>query len=340
MKNVTASEIARTLDVAGAQAMYDASARKLVSQKAVLAYILKSTMDEFASVPVKQIAEELIEGSPRISEAAVHQDSPDAAQGDAPEERARLSGSDQVRGVAGEDVSIREGTVRYDIRFAARVPGDGERIEIIVNIEIQNRDTPGYPIPKRGIYYGARLISAQRGIIFKDQEYGKIKKVVSIWICESTSISRSDAINEYRFLEKRRRGTYQEDERNYDLMRVIVMRLGARGENSEDDAIRLLSKIFSVERTAEDKKVVLSEEFHIDVTEKISQEVSRMCNLSTGILDRGRAEGRAEGRLEGILETLFGLVEDGILSVEAAAQRAGMEPSVFEEKYKEYCKFV
>ena len=38
-----------------------------------------------------------------------------------------------------------------------------------------------------------------------------------------------------------------------------------------------------------------------------------MCNLSTGILDRGRAEGRAEGRLEGILETLFGLVEDGIL---------------------------
>ncbi len=170
--------------------------------------------------------------------------------------------------------------------------------------------------------------------------------MVSIWICENTSISRSDGINEYRFLEKQRRGTYQEDERNYDLMRVIVMRLGARGENSKDDAIRLLSKIFSVERTAEDKKAVLSEEFHIDVTEEISQEVSCMCNLSTGILDRGRvegrlegrAEGRVEGRLEGILETLFGLVEDGILSIDAAAQRAGMEPAVFEEKYKEYCK--
>ena len=71
-----------------------------------------------------------------------------------------------------------------------------------------------------------------------------------------------------------------------------------------------------------------------------------MCNLSTGILDRGRvegrlegrAEGRVEGRLEGILETLFGLVEDGILSIDAAAQRSGMEPAVFEEKYKEYCK--
>ena len=171
-----------------------------------------------------------------------------------------------------------------------------------------------------------------------------MKNVTASEIARTLDVAGAQAMNEYRFLEKRRRGTYQEDERNYDLMRVIVMRLGARGENSEDDAIRLLSKIFSVERTAEDKKVVLSEEFHIDVTEKISQEVSRMCNLSTGILDRGRAEGRvegrAEGRLEGILETLFGLVEDGILSVEAAAQRAGMEPSVFEEKYKEYCKFV
>ena len=163
-----------------------------------------------------------------------------------------------------------------------------------------------------------------------------MKNLTESEIARTLDVAGAQAMNEYRFLEKRRRGTYQEDERNYDLMRVIVMRLGARGENSEDDAIRLLSKIFSVERTAEDKKVVLSEEFHIDVTEKISQEVSRMCNLSTGILDRGRAE----GRLEGILETLFGLVEDGILSVEAAAQRAGMEPSVFEEKYKEYCKFV
>ena len=52
---------------------------------------------------------------------------------------------------------------------------------------MQMKDTPGYPIPKRGIYYGSRLISAQRGTVFKNQEYGKIKKVVSIWICQSIS---------------------------------------------------------------------------------------------------------------------------------------------------------
>ena len=127
-------------------------------------------------------------------------------------------------------------------------------MEIIVNIEIQNNDTPGYAIPRRGIYYGSRLISAQRGVVFKDQEYDKIKKVVSIWICEDTAMKRSDTINEYRVAERCRRGDYQEPPEDYDLMRVVVMRLGIQGEKSEDDAIRLLSKIFSPTRSAKEKK--------------------------------------------------------------------------------------
>ena len=155
------------------------------------AYILKSTMDEFADIPVKQIAEELIEGSPLVSETAVFQDTPD--------KDGKMNGSSRVQEMATEDVSVLEGTVRYDIRFVVRVPGINERIEIIVNIEIQNNDKPGYPIPKRGIYYGARMVSSQRGTLFRDQEYGKIKKVVSIWICENTAVSRSDSINEYSF---------------------------------------------------------------------------------------------------------------------------------------------
>ena len=143
------------------------------------AYILKSTMDEFADIPVKQIAEELIEGSPLVSETAVFQDTPD--------KDGKMNGSSRVQEMATEDVSVLEGTVRYDIRFVVRMPGINERIEIIVNIEIQNNDKPGYPIHKRGIYYGARMVSSQRGTLFRDQEYGKIKKVVSIWICENTA---------------------------------------------------------------------------------------------------------------------------------------------------------
>ena len=51
MSSLKDSEISQTLDVANAGARYDAAARKLVAQKPILAYILKSTMDEFADVP-------------------------------------------------------------------------------------------------------------------------------------------------------------------------------------------------------------------------------------------------------------------------------------------------
>ena len=89
----------------------------------------------------------------------------------------RLSGSDRVPAVSAEDTSIREGTVRYDIHFRVCVPGtERESVEIIMNVEVQNSDLPGYPIPKRAVYYVARLISAQRGEVFQDQEYEKIKK--------------------------------------------------------------------------------------------------------------------------------------------------------------------
>ena len=380
-----------------------------MSQKAILAYILKSTMEEFQNVSVKQIAEELIEGTPKVSTIAVHQDTPDAADysgvrdasdaadtsdisdvpGGSPDTtdaapagqeqtgQERMSGSDRVPVVSVENTSIREGTVWYDIHFKVCVPGvqqtapvpetEREPVEIVMNVEVQNSDLPGYPIPKRAVYYVARLISAQRGEVFKDQEYGKIKKAVSIWICLDTALKRSDTINEYRLQEIRRRGEYREEEKNYDLMRIFVLRLGDRGEESEDQVVRLLSGLLSAEKTAAEKKKMLSEEFYIDMTEEIDQEVSSMCNLSEGIFEkgiqagivrgraegmetgivRGRAEGMeagiAKGRAEGMeageaigrMKVLFGLVRNGTLTISMAAEAAAMEPSEFERQYNE-----
>ncbi len=335
MKILAGSEIAQTIDVTETvkyRRRYDAAAKKLVSQKAILAYILKSTMEEFQDVSVKQIAEELIEGTPKVSMIAVHQDTTDAPEDSedsavpdasvmldisytpdssdaadvapAGQERIgveRMSGSDRIPVGSVESTSIREGTVWYDIHFKVCVPGtEGEPVEVIVNVEVQNHDLPGYPIPKRAVYYVARLISAQRGEVFKDQEYGKIKKAVSIWICPDTALKRSDTINEYRFQEICRRGEYREEEQNYDLMRIFVLRLGDRGEESEDQAVRLLSGLLSAEKTAAEKKEMLSEEFYIDMTEEIDQEVSRMCNLSEGIFEKGIQAGIARGMETGI----------------------------------------
>ena len=135
----------------------------------------------------------------------------------------------------------------------------------------------------------------------------------------------------------------REEKNNYDLMRVFVLRLGERGEKSGNQAIRLLSGLLSPEKTAEEKKKMLTEGFHIDVTEEIDREVSSMCNLSTGIFEKGMEAGIAQGMEAGIargmeagrLEALFDLVEDGTLTISKAAEKAKMESSEFERRYEE-----
>ncbi len=268
------NELAENLKVAeeDASARFDASAKKLIAEKSILAYILKSSLTEYTPYTVQ---EKFIEGEPEIATLAVHQDHPNRKR---------------INGLPTEDKSQREGTVYFDIRFKAIVPQSGELMQIFVNCEIQNNDTPGYPIPKRGIYYAARMISSQRGKVFKDQEYGKISKAVSIWLCEDTADSRSDTINRYAFAEECLRGDYHEQKENYDLMSVVVMRLGRKGENSADDAIRLLSKLFSTELGYEKKLGTLQDEFHISVTKEINKEVLDVCNLSTGVLKKGEMQ--------------------------------------------------
>ncbi len=286
------SELAQNLKVADEDEAYayDDSARNIVAQKSVLAYILKSALEEYADYPVQEIAEKFIEGEPELREIAVHPDHPD--RNDQPD---MMSGDEKIGGDPTVDKSQRDGAVYFDIRFTAILPSDGERIEILLNLEIQNNDTPGYPIPKRGVYYTARMISAQRGTIFKDQEYEKIKKCVSIWLCEDTADVRSDTINRYSFTEECLRGGFHEEKESYDLMTVVVMRLGRKGETSGDNAIRLLSKMFSTDLSYREKLDALQNEFKISVNREMSKEVQRMCNLSTGVFNKGYDSGYGSG---------------------------------------------
>ena len=123
---------------------YDASARNLVAEKPVLAYILKSALDEYKDCTVQEIAGKFIEGVPRVREAAVHQNHPDKETAPGPgaeteaaaEADGMMSGDAKVEGLPTVEKSQREGAVYYDIRFLAVIPQSGELVEIYVNIEI------------------------------------------------------------------------------------------------------------------------------------------------------------------------------------------------------------
>ena len=230
--------LADTIDAAGACAKYDEWARKLVSQKIIVAWLLKYCTEEFSGYSLEYIRDNCIEGKAEVGVTAVHQDSAvtyedgntDSKRGR--KEKAKNETSEQIQGLNTVDASAREGKVVYDIRFKACVPGVGITIQLLINIEIQLDDSPGYPITKRGIYYGARMISSQYGTVFKNDEYDKLQKVYSIWICPRPAKSRRNTILDYRMKENAITGDYRIAKENYDLIEVIVLYLNDSEEES------------------------------------------------------------------------------------------------------------
>lgn len=88
-----------------------------------------------------------------------------------------MDGNRRIDGFNTEANAITEQTVYYDIRLKAIIPGNPEPLQLIINLEIQTNDNPGYPLVTRGFYYCARMISEQYGTVFTKEEYDKIQKV-------------------------------------------------------------------------------------------------------------------------------------------------------------------
>ena len=122
----------------------------------------------------------------KVSQRAVHQDQLDIGD--------RLSGDERLDGLNTEANSIKDQTVYYDIRFKAILPDTDELVQLIINLEIQLNDTPGYPLVMRGFYYCSRMISEQYGTVFTDEHYEKIQKVYCIWICPDPARKRKNGI--------------------------------------------------------------------------------------------------------------------------------------------------
>ena len=125
----TDTTIAKNIRVADEKASYDAACKKLLSEKIILAWIMKNCLEEFRDCDVNEIAEKYIEGQPQVGEVPVAPDETNSAT--------------MIHGSGNEDRTLTEGTVTYDIRYLALAPVSGELIRLIINIEAQNDFYPG-----------------------------------------------------------------------------------------------------------------------------------------------------------------------------------------------------
>ena len=167
------TEIKNAVQAADQDAPYDRSAKRLLSNKHILAYILITLISDFKGMPARE-AEKYIEGDVYINIIPVE-------PGLTNEGETGAKKGEKIVGLNTEDGEINEGIIRFDIIFYVRLK-DG-LAQIIVNIEMQKDKPSEYKLLNRAIFYVCRLVSSQKERDFTNSNFDDIKRVYSIWIC-------------------------------------------------------------------------------------------------------------------------------------------------------------
>jgi len=269
----------------------DTEVKKVLSDKTVLAWILKYTTAEFERYSIKKI-KTCIEGTPEVGTHPVNPRSKhrkknvgkqpeNAKDSRAPE---AITGSDTVDKVPGE------GQITYDIRFYAVTPTK-ERIKLILNVEAQKSLDLGYDLVTRGIFYAARMISAQKGTEFKKSNYDDIKKVYSIWICMEVPQNMEYTVTSYRMDKKVLFGQPKKHFR-YDLMEVVMVCLGREEKAGNGNRLHgMLSTLLSEKLTPKEKERHLSADYGFKTSIELEGGLKQMCNYSDLIEERALEKG-------------------------------------------------
>ncbi|MCC2831028.1 hypothetical protein [[Clostridium] innocuum] len=302
---------------------YDMYCKRLLSNKQILAYVMKACIPEFADIPLEDIPSYIEMSSIKNTAECEHI-------------------HDQQIEVT--DESIPGSQIKYDIQFEAMLPfkqkkaGKGtsteKRLRMIINLESQARDDPGYPLIKRALYYCGRLMAKQKHPKdgFQHSDYGSIKKVCSIWICIGHNNQKNDVINTYQIQETCETNIWHAAKEDYDLITAVMVypkketvrngkAIPYALEHMDENKQRLLEllKILFIKNLAvEDKKEQLQKGYGILMERELDKEVMNMCNFSDFIEQRGIEQGLLKGKAEGKTE---GKVEATLLHVKKLMQR-------------------
>lgn len=266
------TEIINAVSVADMKAQYDDKAKRLLSNKIILAHILIKTVDEFRGMNPKDVVS-YIEGDPFVSIVPVE---PGLTNTEKENDGQRIVGMNT------ENTEINEGLIRFDIIFYVRIK-DGIS-QVIVNIEAQKDEPTGYHILNRAVFYVSRLVSSQKERDFVKTNYNDIKRVFSIWACMNMD---ENSMNYVHLTDDKLIGSYQW-KGGIDLLNIVLIGISDEIPEHDDryELHRLLGTLFSMELTAVEKLGIIETEYSIPVDGKIREEVSEMCNLSQGIIER------------------------------------------------------
>lgn len=112
-----------------------------------------------------------------------------------------------------------------------------------------------------------------------------------------------------------------------------IVLIGISNEPPEHDdkyeLHRLLSTLLSMELSVNERLSIIENEYNIPVDDRIREDVSAMCNLSQGILEKGEGRGEAIGKAKEGAKFIVNMYDKGY-TIEQIADVA--EKSVEEVK--------
>ena len=279
------TNLAQTVNAANdSGSAYDTNVKYLLSDKQILARILKYTVEEFHEMGIEDIIGSI---------------GADIEIGIRPVD-AGLSNFGRVKGTATEDNVPGEGIIYYDIRFTVYLKE--KEMKILINIEAQKSTDSGklgYHLENRIVFYLARMISAQKQTEFFHSDFDNLKKVRSIWICMDSG-ETEDFIEEIGFDRKtvfgNKRNSY-----HTDLMKGIIVNIRSGADSASGKAVKksqnvliaMLEELVS-RKGASEKKRILADEYGLKMTAELERRIQIMCNWSESIIERERIRERID----------------------------------------------
>lgn len=257
---------------------YDQKFKQLFAKKVFIAPVLKNIIPEYKDLGLETI-ETLINTRNDVNVNPQVYSNDDSGKGD-------------------------ETETHYDVLADCALP-DGETVCVgfFFDLEMQRENQPGYPVPKRGVYYCCRLISRQVENL-GEEAYNQIKPVYSVWILINNipkylqnSIYKAELTghSNKKFIDVSRINS------QVGLIHLYLVYLSEdfRVEENGDNLIKYLQSVFT--------KQVDNPKFnpYYEYSGKIKKEVDDVMTIRESFEARGEARGKAYGIIEGKIELLL-----------------------------------
>lgn len=258
----------------------DKQSKKILQYREVLAVILKETVEEYQGYSEAEIME-FIEADSITEETEVSSGRTNT----------------RIEGIATEFAELGEKTSNFDIAFRAKNPrlSDGEVVvNLYVDVEPQKNYRPGYPIEKRGIYYLSRRMCSQLDVVTEKTDYGQLEKCYTIFICRDRIPKKEQmSISFYKMVNHKNVGECHPKEEDYDLMTLVIIRLGDKEYHSEEkNLLDFLTIIFQPHQKGFREK--LSRYISFEEVLEVREE-KHMIGLGLSIYEEGIEQGIEQG---------------------------------------------